>query len=96
MIIVVCNSYQDACDAFDIFSSFCERYEPFMLVETDKYSLRCVADDDLIYIFIDYRFKDALNVSKADVIEVDEFFEDLYSHYDADIFEDFHYGWISW
>ena len=96
MIIVVCNSHQDAHDAFDIFCSFCERYEPFMLTEIDRYSLRCVAEDDLIYIFIDYRFTEVLAKEEADIIDVDEFFEELYSHYDADVFEDFNYGWIPW
>lgn len=52
MIVILCDSYEDAQDAFDIFCSFCERYEPFMLTVTDRYSLRCVADDNLIYIFI--------------------------------------------
>lgn len=96
MIVILCDNYQDASDAFDIFCSFCERYEPFMLVDTDQYSLRCTSDDDLIYIFIDYRFKDVIVDEYVDVIEVDEFFEGLYSHYDADVFEDFHYGWIPW
>ena len=96
MIVILCDGYRDASDAFDIFRSFCERYEPFMLTLIDGYSLRCVSDDDLIYIFIDYRFKDVLAGEDTDVIDVDEFFEDLYSHYDADVFEDFHYGWIAW
>ena len=96
MIIILCDDWQDASDAFNMFCSFLERYEPFMIEASDRYSLRVVTDDDLIYIFVDYRYRDVIDNKEADIIEVDEFFEDLYSHYDADIFEDFHYGWIPW
>ena len=96
MIIILCNDWADANDAFDMFCAFLERYEPFMIKESDQFSLRVVTDDDLVYVFIDYRFRDALQRKEADIIEADKFFEDLYSHYDADIFEDFHYGWIPW
>ena len=98
MIIILCDNWVDASDAFDLFCAFLERYEPFMVTESDRYSLRVISDDDLIYIFVDYRFKEVFkeDYDSADIIEVNEFFEDMYSHYDADIFEDFHYGWISW
>lgn len=95
MIIILCDSWIDATDAFNMFCSFLERYEPFMIQLDDRNSLRVITDDDLVYIFIDYRFKDVVADERTDVIEVDEFFEDLYSHYDADIFEDFHYGWVA-
>lgn len=96
MIVILCDTYDDAKDAFDMFCSFCERYEPFMIEESDRFSLRVSTDDDLVYIFTDYRFKNVIATEESDVIEVDEFFFGLYSHYDADVIEDFHYGWFAW
>ncbi len=97
MIIILCDNRKDAEDAFNLFCSFLDRYEPFMIQKEEESALRIVTDDDLVYIFIDHRFKGIFDENhEAEMIEVDEFFEDLYSHYDADIFEDFHYGWIAW
>lgn len=96
MIVVLCDKWQDACDAFDIFCAFCERYEPFMIKESDEFSLRAISDDDLVYIFTPYWMRPIFEGQTPDIMEADEFFEGLYSHYDADIFEDFHYGWVQW
>lgn len=96
MIVVVCDTHQDAKAAFYIFCSFCDRYEPFYIKLAEDFSLRCVTDDDLIYIFIDHHMKGVFDEDEVDFIEVDEFFQDMYYHYDADVFEDFHYGWYPW
>lgn len=95
MIVVLCDHFQDAKDAFDIFCSFLEQYEPFMIEEFDPYSLRVVTDEDLVYIFVDYKMSGVFD-KKEDLIEVEQFFTDLYSNYDEEVFKDFHDGWIPW
>lgn len=96
MILILCNDFQDASDAFIMFRDFCNRYEPFMILEADQYSLRCTTDDDLTYIFMDERYGKVIDQSGCDVVGSDLFFEDLFGRYDNAILEDFFYGAIPW
>lgn len=78
MIVVLCNSFEDAQDCYDMFVSFLENFEPFSIKKTYNSSYCIETDDDLRYIFVDYRFKPLFyNFDKPDIIEADEFFEGI-------------------
>ena len=89
MILILCDNFQEASDAFDVFCYFCEQYEPFMLRETDSYSLRCVTDDDLTYIFADERYGKIFDWKNCDITDPETFFSELFSRYDDAVLEDF-------
>ena len=95
MIIILCDDFGEAQNAFNIFHEFLEKYEPTSIIRVDPYSLRVLTDDDLIYTFIDYRMVGIFKGITEDVMEEDEFFEDLFLNYGASA-EEFNYGWIPW
>lgn len=79
MIVILCPSFYDAMDAYDIFVSFLEHAEPFSIRRTYD-SCYCVeTDDDLRYIFTDYRLRNVFRT--PDTIDVDEFFEHINDFY---------------
>lgn len=78
MIVVLCNTFQDAKDAFDVFMDFLENTEPFTITRVFEHSYCVETDEDLRYIFIDYHLAPVFRVfGDSDEIEMDEFFEDL-------------------
>lgn len=81
MIVILCNSFQEAISAFKTFVDFLENTEPWDVKEIDDYTNSVLCDDDLRYIFIDYRFLHAFNSMKPDVIDSDLFLEDLYAYW---------------
>lgn len=80
MIVILCNSFQDAKDAFDIFMQFLEDYEPFSIQKELKSSYAVETDEDLRYIFVDYRMEHLFDKMTPDILWVDEFFEGLYPY----------------
>ncbi len=90
MIVVLCNSFQDAQDGFDMFMNFLETYEPFSIKRVFNYSYCVETDDDLRYIFVDYRFKKlALKFDDViDYVDMDDFFLGITEYY-----FDEHYSW---
>lgn len=82
MIVILCNSFQDAQIAFSNFMTFLETYEPLSITNVYECSY-CVEVDDIRYMFVDRRFK---KLTKSfdlivDHIDMDEFFEDLGEYY---------------
>lgn len=77
MIVILCDTFYDACDAFLVFWEYAE----FGLGEniTNVWeSENCLeTDDNLRYIFVDHRYQDVFQKMTPDVIEVEEFFEGL-------------------
>lgn len=67
-----------------------------MIREADRYSLRCVTDDDLIYIFTDQHYGGIFDWNECDVTDPEIFFEEVFSRYDDVILEDFFYGVVPW
>ncbi len=96
MIVIFCDDFQDAQDAYQIFTDFLAQYEPGIIIQEDPYSLRVSTDEDLTYIFVDYRMAGVFQGVTEDMMDVEEFFEDLFSYYGVETIEDFHYGWIPW
>lgn len=84
MIVVLCNSFEDSKKAFEIFLNYLnweccvikENYEACYCVETD---------DDLRYIFIDYRMKNIFDKMTPDFLDVEEFFEGLPNYYNGTV-----------
>lgn len=83
MIVILCNSFQEAQDSFDVFMDFLETYEPFSISKEFRHSYCVETDDDLRYIFIDYRFKSLAKKfdDVIDYVDLDEFLEGIDEYY---------------
>lgn len=75
MIVILCNSFEEAMDAYDMFLSFLEEFEPFSIRKTYRVCYCVETDDDLRYIFTDYRMEKIFD--SPDKIDVDRFFEGI-------------------
>lgn len=75
MIVVLCSSFEEAQFAYDIFVKFLEENYPWNIKRFLDAAYCVETDDDLKYVFVDYRFRNLFN--KSDVIDVDEFFEGI-------------------
>lgn len=83
MIVILCNSFEEVQDGYDAFVSFLEEYEPFSIKETHNAAYCVDTDDDLRYVFIDYRFEKMFYRfnEPVDTIELEEFFEGIDEFY---------------
>lgn len=79
MIVVLCDSFEDAQDGYDIFVSFLEDIDPFLIKKTCNASYCVETDDDLRYIFVDYRFRPLFQKFEepVDEIDLDRFLNDI-------------------
>lgn len=77
MIVVLCENYQDAADAFDIFVQYLNEVEPWIITRVDVYSLTIDTEYDLRYIFTDYHYAKVFQDLTPDIIDVVEFFEGI-------------------
>lgn len=69
-------------DGFDRFMEFLETYEPLSISRVFEYSYCVETDDDLRYVFIDYRFRFLFqSFDSPDEVELEEFFEGIYDYY---------------
>lgn len=83
MIVVLCKSFEEAQDGFDMFMDFLETYEPCSISKVFNYSYCVETDDDLRYIFVDRRFKKlALTFDDAiDYVLLNDFFDGIAAYY---------------
>lgn len=83
MILVLCDSFGDAQDAYDMFVSFLENNEPWSIKNTWDAAYCVETDDDLRYIFVYYRMEYLLwkKLDRPDVIDVYSFFDNLNNIY---------------
>lgn len=77
MILILCKSYKNACKAFRLFIEFLEDNEPWSIRKLFLHENCVETDDDLRYMFIDYRFENILDKIKPDIIDVQDFFEEI-------------------
>lgn len=77
MIVILCNSFEEAIHCFYIFLEFLEETSVWnSQIKRVFDAAYCIeTDDDLKYVFVDYRFEKLFD--KADCIDVDEFFEGI-------------------
>lgn len=82
MILILCECYEDAEWAFEIFSEYLDFEQPGTIMEMNPYRCEILTDCDLRYLFIDYHYIDQFgDLSKYDCIGVDEFLSDMDSDY---------------
>lgn len=82
MIVILCNSFQEAQDGFDIFMNFLETYEPFSIFKVFESAYCVETDDGLRYIFVDYRFRPLFHkFDNPDEMNLDEFLEGIDEFY---------------
>lgn len=80
-IVVLCNSYPEAEDAFLQFRSFLKSNCEWCVVRSIDSALIIETDDDLRYMFMQYQYADPLFADRiVDRIDIDRFFEDLYTY----------------
>lgn len=79
MIVILCNSFDDVKDGYNIFLDYLENIDPWSIKRELKASYCVETDDDLRYVFIDYRFKNLFKTfGTPDFIDLDEFLEGLF------------------
>lgn len=84
MIVILCESFQAAINAFYTFLNFLEYHEPWHIVNANHYGYFIETDDDLRYTFTDYRYYDVFKQTLGvEFMEKDEFFEGIYDFYFA-------------
>lgn len=82
MIVILCDSFEKACEYFQMFLEFLYDLEPQSVRQVFS-ECNCVeTDDDLRYIFIYHRFLHDFLYLKPDILDADRFFEDITILYD--------------
>lgn len=67
MVVVLCEDYRDAEEAFRAWIAFLQTPPSDEIAGIDRYSLRVETSDGLCFLFTDYRFKKVF-AKKPDVI----------------------------
>lgn len=81
MVIITCDDYEQAAGAFRYFFDILNYNDPWFIKNVFKHSLCVETDDVLRYIFVDHRYVSALEELKPDILDADEFFEDIEEYY---------------
>lgn len=82
MIIIFCDSFEDAQFAYEAFIDFLEEYEPYRIKKAYDAAYCVETDDDLRFIFVDYRFKPLFHTfCRPDEISDIDFFKDIDKYY---------------
>lgn len=85
MMVILCNSFDDAKDKFAIFMDYLETFESEIISNVFEYSYCVEIDDRMRYIFVDYRFENLfvnMENENIDILSSDEFFDSLYEYYE--------------
>lgn len=75
MIVVLCSSFEEAQFAYGVFVEFLDGNYPWNIKHCHDAAYCVETDDNLKYVFVDYRFERLFN--KSDVVDVDELFEGI-------------------
>lgn len=81
MIIISCDSFEEAEIYFWYFHDILQLNVPYFIKNIFEHSLCIEMEDDLRYIFMYYRYISVLKIESPDVIDVEQFFEDIETHY---------------
>lgn len=91
MVVILCDSFYDAVDAYDLFVEFLELYDPWLLVDANNACNSVLTTEDIYYIFVDYRVQQipkwSFDPAKHDFVDEGTFFDDLYKWYQLETFE---------
>lgn len=85
MVVVLCDDYRDAEEAFRAWVTFLQTPPVDEISNIDKYSLRVETSDGQAYVFIDYRFKNVFE-RKSVIFETIGEFLNLYDVEDPDLY----------
>lgn len=90
MIVILCSSFYRAVEAYQEFLDFIEWFDPYLIKKNYPHSYCIETVEDLRYIFVDYRMEDLFIKMKADIVDEDEFFQDMdilygYTHYKEEL-----------
>lgn len=78
MIIILCPDQRASVDAFEMFETWLwENEAPWVVIKCDRNALLIQTDEDLTYLFLHHRFLEFIDTEEDDVIEMEEFFEQL-------------------
>lgn len=74
MIVVLCRSFEDAKEAFSSFMQYLLEYEPWSILNfwNDCYCVE--TDENLRYIFVDYRMEHVFDNCRPDIVLEGDFF----------------------
>ena len=80
MIVILCDSYQDAQDSYWLFLEYIEQTMPiWAVVRAIDAALIIDTDDDIRYMFASFRYRGILfHDQNVEFVEKEIFFEDLY------------------
>lgn len=81
MIVILCDSFQDAEDSYWLFLEYIEQTIPsWWVIRAIDEALIIDTDDDIRYMFVSWRYRGSLFKNQnVEFIEKEVFFEDLYS-----------------
>lgn len=82
MIVVLCESFQEAKESFQYFLEYLNGYDSFLIKSVNRYANWIETIEDLKYVFIDYRFAKCYRDVGVDFIGHDCFFEDADFYYE--------------
>ena len=79
MIVILCDSYQDAQDSYWLFLEFMsETIPPWSAIRAIDAALIIDTDDAIRYMFVNFRYQDLIFRDKnVEFVDRDSFFEDL-------------------
>lgn len=80
MIVILCKTWQEALDTFDVFMQFLEENSLWSIQRVWEHCNCVETDEDLKYLFTHYRMAPKFN--QADLVDVDQFLEDLDLYYE--------------
>lgn len=75
MIVILCESFYDAQIAFDAFMDYIEHISPWNIYKVWEQCYCVETDENLRYIFVDYRYGDKFRHMRPDFIGVKVFFD---------------------
>lgn len=75
MIVILCDTWQEAIDGFDIFMQFLEEQIPWSIKRVWEACYCVETDDDLKYLFTHYKMSNVFDT--LDLVNYDKFVEGL-------------------
>lgn len=78
MILILCNSYREACKAFRLFLDILDDNEPWSIQNLFEEENCVETDDDLRYMFIDRRVVHVFDRMRPDVEDLSDFLKSLF------------------
>ena len=90
MVVILCDSFYDAEDAYRSYVDFLELYDPWLIAKTYDVCNCILTTEDIYYIFVDARVqtisKWSFDPSRNDFVDEGTFFDNLYKQYQLDCF----------